>query len=441
MRNNFLTFAFIFLLIIANIHAQWIKVPINKPEVKYIPNYIYPIYSIAFATEQKAFAVIGQYNGALYATTDSGINWDSIPPYSLIANYIYFLDSLQGYIAGYNFILRTIDGGQTWFDISPDSSISFYNYHYITADSSGRIWISALHADFVYCYLPDSQIYHRIYLSYSPLDEKLKTIDKILFTSAERGYLIGSRDANSLKTTLYTTIDSGKIWTLVHNLDDIEYFRDIVFFNDSLAYGTDGHNIYVTTNYGLNWSKMFNNDPFSLNSPKANNTGTYYPSLFFVNEDTGYVWGASQIYRTTNGGNTWEKTNLALDNGQSPELTRIVCSTGNHCFAGTEYGKIYYTFNGGGVLTGIKTEYSTGTDKLEIYPNPSSGKLIIYLPVTNTEVTFWIYDLTGRTVFSEKYFNLNTSTFTLDISGNPPGLYLIELQTPKHTWYGKVMLE
>jgi len=92
--------------------------------------------------------------------------------------------------------------------------------------------------------------------------------------------------------------------------------------------------------------------------------------------------------------------------------------------------------------TGINTA-EKGGHSFSIYPNPSTGRITISLPsgTFGMAASLRVYDITGRAVLRKEYTNLSTPTLTINLAGNPAGLYMIELQTGKRSWYGKVMLE
>ncbi len=439
MKAAFIILASILMLIPDKIsYGQWNKVSVNKYGINDSTIfYPYTISSIGIKSRKTSYAVVSENDGALFRTTNEGINWDSVALSCNCrgGNYIYFSDSLTGYIAGYDYILRTNDGGDTWLDISPDSTLAFWNYHYIAEDKQGNIWISALHASFLYEYFPDSNSYKKVYST------GLQTIEKIQFTSPERGYLMGSTDGNWWEPNLYTSIDSGKHWNKVIWKNAVfAGFWDIEFLDDSTAIATNGNNVYKTTNYGVNWTKMLANDPFHLIPPVKYYMNRQLYSIHFINQDTGYIWGLSQIYRTTDGGSSWIKTQLDKDNGQNPDITRVVCETGDHCYAGTGTGKIYYTFNGGGISNAID-EIALDKQILSVTPNPSTGFFTLHLPVTKGVATLKVYDLSGRVLWQREYANQVSSTVSLDLSGTPAGLYLIEWQTADQSYFGKLMIE
>ncbi len=93
----------------------------------------YNLFSIFFVDTLNGWAV-GQASTVLH-TTDGGNKWSSMAaglPKDLTSgsamNSVYFIDPLRGFIACTNGIIRTVDGGTTWFnacDFSPVFDLAF----------------------------------------------------------------------------------------------------------------------------------------------------------------------------------------------------------------------------------------------------------------------------------------------------------------------------
>ena len=64
-----------------------------------------------------------------------------------------------------------------------------------------------------------------------------------------------------------------------------------------IGYGSDGNNVYKTTNGGVDWTNV-----------SYDNIG----KLHFISENIGYGSDGNNVYKTTNGGVDW--TNVSYDN-------------------------------------------------------------------------------------------------------------------------------
>ena len=76
------------------------------------------------------------------------------------------------------------------------------------------------------------------------------------------------------------------------------------------------------------------------------------------------------------------------------------------------------------VFTGV--EESTFEHSLALYPNPTSGKLIVDLAKEYSGVSVSVYDVTGKVI--AKTMSANTNQLNLEIEGKP-GFYIVEIHT------------
>lgn len=70
--------------------------------------------------------------------------------------------------------------------------------------------------------------------------------------------------------------------------------------------------------------------------------GTGYGDIFFINNTTGFVGGGRDIYKSTDGGNNWQKVFQV-----TPVLTNIAMGSESNAIFIPGYNQIYLTKNGG----------------------------------------------------------------------------------------------
>lgn len=102
----------------------------------WIQQYSHPDYyleGISFVNNRVGWCIGNDYahsRSIVFNTTNGGLNWN-VNPYpdsSLILNTVYFIDSLNGYMGGFEgTILKTTDAGKMWNLMKVDSS-SYYKY-------------------------------------------------------------------------------------------------------------------------------------------------------------------------------------------------------------------------------------------------------------------------------------------------------------------------
>jgi len=161
-------------------------------------------------------------------------------------------------------------------------------------------------------------------------------------------------DANTIGAvggvgTFMKSSDSGNNWDVNHKINGIDFSFDALFFlNASTGWAPAGGSIYKTTDGGASWNSY--------------ETGSFsnFEDIFFTNENSGWVVGnAGTVYNTTDGGMTW--------NPQTTGTTRTLYSvvftnatTG--CIVGS-FGTIFTTTNGGTnwdpITTGTNTTFES----------------------------------------------------------------------------------
>jgi hypothetical protein len=73
---------------------------------------------------------------------------------------------------------------------------------------------------------------------------------------------------------------------------------------------------------------------------------------------------------------------------------------------------------------------------IQIYPNPTSGKLNIDLSGTASNANFKLFDITGKTISS----GLIENGQPLDFSTQPEGMYLLKIESETFTSTQKLII-
>lgn len=205
------------------------------------------LLSVNFADQQTGFAV--GYNSKIVKTTDAGMNWDLqfVSMYGNKFNSVNFRNVNTGYIAGGKMtapysgvIYKTINGGSSWYEVSPTSAdIDFRSIH---------------------------------------------------FPSDAVGYAVGGYEFGS-SGVIYKSTNSGETWVQqgIVNKD-----LNSVHFDDALTGYTVGEDgiILKTTNGGAIWNSQVSSSDKTLNT------------VYFLGNNLGYTAGmAGSVQKTLNGGN------------------------------------------------------------------------------------------------------------------------------------------
>ncbi len=232
------------------------------------------------------------YSATIIRTDDNGLSWDveniGNDPYSSYQS-VYFTDEDNGWIAGYryhgsgsyrNYVLRTGDGGQTW-------DTSFYTIQDMQLRDiffldSMKGW--AVGTDGFMVSTIDGGVSWRSHKAITN-----NRLNAVSFANSLLGLAVGENG-----TILYTG-NGGLRWEIIpvdHPVD----FYEICFVDDNIIYICGSGGTVLFSNNGMSW----------ISCNIGNNMGVN--DVYFKTKDTGWVCGTgSYIYRTTDGGNSWDK--------------------------------------------------------------------------------------------------------------------------------------
>jgi len=191
---------------------------------------------------------------------------------------IRFLNELDGWGVTETQIVRTNDGGVTWYNVTPPA----------VTEVGYSVSISIFDNDHVWIQVPDMANYPNA-------------------------------------GTLYRTSDAGLTWTFVTtpfssaNMTFIDNNNGWALADLGAGAGSQGVAVFQTTDGGATWTQTYTNDP---NSPSAGDSlplGGIKSGLTPLNMQTAWVSGvtysdgAVYLYRTDDGGANWAQvTTLAL---------------------------------------------------------------------------------------------------------------------------------
>jgi len=190
---------------------------------------------------------------------------------------LFMFDSFNGWAIG-NYLLRTNDGGSTWYNVT----------------------------------MPG-----------------VSTVGNGYFQNSIQGWVFGTLTEGG-NGALFRTTDGGRSWTRFDNLP----FQGglIQFINDANGFVLAGEPVgmnkepvwlYQTTDGGTTWTLKYTNDPLDPNAIAGLPFSGFKSGMTFRDTLTGWVGGNSPesgsayLYKTNDGGMNWAKQNLALPTGYS----------------------------------------------------------------------------------------------------------------------------
>ncbi|TDB68851.1 WD40/YVTN/BNR-like repeat-containing protein [Arundinibacter roseus] len=267
--------------------------------------------SMFFLNQNKGWAV--GVNGTFLKTSNGGDTWENqgdITGQDITA--VQFLSESEGWITGNNLLLHTTDGGTTWTSPSAALPALYYRDLYFTNSQHG--WIMAGEG-IIYTKNGGEtwDFYSNETLSFYP--------KAIFFTDNQKGFMVAEA-GKILQTT-----NGGISWAL-YGSSLRESIISMAFATEAVGWaGTQNGTLSKTINGGQSWTsqKRFEHPILDVQ---------------FNDVTTGWLTDG-QIWRTTNGGDSWELRQN--DFGHS----HLFSTDSQHAWATTSTGSVLRTTDGG----------------------------------------------------------------------------------------------
>ena len=284
-------------------------------------------------------ATTGDYR--LWSTSDGGTNWNLVDLSGYSANTFALhsgvaIDNQNIFIVGQNgILLYTDNNGINWYEKIISSSLLYT----ITKTPNNYLYVGG-GPNIIYISNDFGANWSGITIS-----GETTFIDDIHFINDNIGYLACG---SALYGNVYKTTDAGLNWTSISGSTTFNRSLFSVYFIDENRgfIGGDDDRFYRTTDGGTNWIKI------SGSTTLWNSTVDIRDILFFDDEQLGFAAGqgtflGSVIYRTTDGGLTWE--NVYSSSGLG--VNNIGYFDKNRWWFSNSNGGILYTDNMGDTFT------------------------------------------------------------------------------------------
>ena len=327
--------------------------------------------SFAFAVTSPQNIVATDGSGNLYHSSDAGSNWTQtfINPGNILPFYLgsavpVFTDAQVGYFGyGPGFIIKTTDGGASWFQISSGTGQSlndidrFNSGKLIAVGDNGTVltnlggtskWmlqpaisqydikaVQIVSSSEVVLVDEIGQVYKSTnagdtWTAAGAIPPNLSPAEDIQFTTILDGWVIGQ--GFDPPGVLYHTTDGGDSWTGAHGFGGAYVSVDVE--GESIWVNNVTGLFYRSTDNGTTWNSSFlPNSPYQIQD------------MDFYDTSIGYAvgWGG-QAFRSDDGGANWQV--LPTPNTDD-QLTDIYLIGPNELWISTNSNKAYYTGNGG----------------------------------------------------------------------------------------------
>lgn len=149
-------------------------------------------------------------------------------------------------------------------------------------------------------------------------------------------FFIDSSIAYAVDNSVWKTIDAGDNWIKLYDFEPRPGWNSIFFTNEQTGWVLKNASIFKTTNGGTDWQRV-NTDTINLDQGGA---------VFFLNSDTGYISNTTSIERTLDGGASWNKV-FTCTTGFYHDIHFVSANVGYI----TDGPRIFKTSDGGGTWT------------------------------------------------------------------------------------------
>lgn len=466
--------------------------------------------AINFIDENNGYAT--RESSLLFKTTNGGETWTQVADIGEKGNSLYFFDNNNGFVScDTGIIKKTNNGGLTWTSISYNPGNGYSNYYGVCfldenigfvcgqrgriakTNNGGLTWseYSPTYNDIVKNqFKSDTVGYAMIYIN----GDFLKTIDggntwQIIgsinqfgsdfhFLNENLGYATSTENGY-----VYKTINGGATWAKTNNnvqvLND-GYNSNVYFYDENIGFTSGGFNSTRTSktiNGGATWQQIANHiftkmqfltpqvgyalygglnrsiDGGATWTLKLAGITTYY----FFDENNGYAIGGNTFKKTTDGGTTWQSTNLLntgnyiymrFYNSQIGYIMRddgLILRTVN---AGQnwyyEYNSSYFkyldlynsTLSVSGSLGIIfkstmpdslnTIDNNNNTNTISVFPNPSSDFIYIQTKDNQSITSVELFSVLGKKIKSIEPTD-NPNLVSINLGQESRGLYLLRI--------------
>ncbi|HEX5111554.1 MAG TPA: YCF48-related protein [Saprospiraceae bacterium] len=277
--------------------------------------------SYSVATSDDEIFWLGNDLSTIALSDDAGDTWvESAGPTRSIIQDMHFLSRTVGFAVGNKgAILRTVDGGTNWVDLSKGDIKGYLAIHGLAAND---LWIGT-----------NQRVLHST-------DMGENWTEKLLIAGGNFNDVLELTPTRILAVSsaglIYRTTDGGANWDTVFTING--QLRSISKIDNQRLMAT-GYNgvILRSEDLGDTWH--------SVTIPEA---GNQYEQAFFLGNDGWLVTSSfkHQMWHTTNAGDSWDTITLPIDRFWDGVFF-ITPDTGIVVGHNTSEGRAYMTFNGG----------------------------------------------------------------------------------------------
>jgi photosystem II stability/assembly factor-like uncharacterized protein len=389
------------------------------------------LYGLQFLNG-KGFSVTR--NSDLLENSDgTGLDWNFKSSYGLWdAGAMYFLSDQVGFVQKENqYIVKTTDGGTTWYDVLGPVDFSSRNkvggIHF-PDNNTGYAWMSLIGYDeyHVFKTTDAGETWNDIWTAIGPGSLS----GDLAFFDAQTGFIAGP------DIWLQVTTDGGSTWTqaTINGLPagfENRDFEDVTIIDQNTAWLAGNRMLIKTTDKGASWNYV--------NHGVADIDSSFYAIAFKdLNEGFAAEFNGT-VLTTTDGGNSWNKDETLKD--------QYIIYQGTY----NEAGKIFVGSSDGyilgyDVISGVKIKSADIPESFKLsqnYPNPFNPTTSIQFSIVEqNNYQLVVYDNIGQEVVKLVNGESKPGSYEVHFDGTElsSGVYYYQLSSDQISRSRKMIL-
>ena len=424
---------FIFVILLQNSFAQW------SDGADVLPDLWGLGYKIDAIDEGNVMIAVNSSNldNNLFITNDAGISWTEFGMFdSRLENItdISMVNSLAVWVAvSDGMILNTIDGGTNWTtQYHETSKTTFMNYIEMFDSNNGIAMGDAINSDLPAVFLK-TEDGGSTWISVNDSAFGYVSGDtwrRLDFVNPMIGYFAPSGvDVNG---GIFKTTDGGARWNkteyssnTVHVLKFYDEYIGLAYnISDNISY------IYRTTDGGKTW------ETFNIEASGWGN------DIEFLPNNPAEVWFTDYygVFFSSDTGRTWESQSIIDDDVQGRDIVFVNDSCG---WILSDNKKLFSTNNNGGIPTSVSETIPNKFELYQNYPNPFNPSTTIgYSIAQRGFVELNVYDILGQKVVTLVNMEQLKGSYKIDFNASnlTSGVYFYRLQSNDFTETKKLIL-
>jgi photosystem II stability/assembly factor-like uncharacterized protein len=358
---------------------------------------------------------------------------------------IQMIDGSTAYAAGYNniasntLIIKTIDGGESWTDVSPFNDAGYVVSIAFSDANNGFLTLSS----------------GKIYLTTNGGTDWTQTL-----TDEEGSVFVVKYAGNNAFYALhsagkmYKTVNMGTDWTLAYNYGSNIFLNTILSSGKAMDFSSEN---YCMFGYGGEPGELYLYDGEEIYSTYSSSHNASFDAVCAINDDLFYASSGARFVRISNPGSDFQISNNLTN---ALYINSLDFLDSNHGFGTTSSGKIYSLTNLGASYTTeiedlpdirdisigdnftvmacghgaaiYKREGSVNSSvyqhdansNISVYPVPAKNEITLVLNENIVhEVAYQIINTLGQCV---KEGNISGITTTINVSELFDGIYYLE---------------